>query len=485
MVAPHDPWVEKGACASVDAENAPGDDDEYDDQRDLLEVRGFRDDDDPVYGRKFGVEPKAFKSIALSILFLALGAIAFRSLEVEISIKHVTKPNDTASVLGDLSSEDRQPIGPDDYYKGESNFEDQPLAPENTFDGYDSHGTFDETSSPPQQDSPSTIENETLAPQDDREMIRHVNVPAPRVQPLVAVVYHKTGHSYLKKLLPFLDSGKEPRFQKRLIKLAPSRDDLNERVGSFSPKEVAVIAATPEMKPGTPTKNVTLLHFVRNPFRMAISSFLYSRQPVAPEAWLTTTHVPGNREKKNYFCIQRPGAEEYETMRRENLGISKSEWDAVRSLCLKLFPDESVKTYHKRLRELDEHTGLRLEAARIFLQDISRMGSHSKYLHQYWPYYLQSCMDNTNLYPGKALEEIGKAFGKTFSKGTLALFSQKEKHEQERFKERAREHKVVHVTTSLAGEKKVKEWVELLRVDPVLGPVLSRVEQVVGCEAFP
>jgi hypothetical protein len=105
---------------------------------------------------------------------------------------------------------------------------------------------------------------------------------------------------------------------------------------------------------------VRAVHFLRDPFSMAVSSYLFHRQAPAPEAWIRK-ELPS----ASAFCaVDHDALEEMITFVPS---LEKDEIRAVEALCKQivggLSPSRAL-SYSAVLHTLDTNQGLRLEAAR-------------------------------------------------------------------------------------------------------------------------
>jgi hypothetical protein len=104
---------------------------------------------------------------------------------------------------------------------------------------------------------------------------------------------------------------------------------------------------------------VQAVHFLRDPFSMAVSSYLYHRQTPAPELWIRRSV-----EAASGFC-------EFNNKYLEDIitfvpGLEKDELKQVEKLCRQIvggLPTRAL-SYADVLRTLETQQGLRLEAAR-------------------------------------------------------------------------------------------------------------------------
>ena len=196
-----------------------------------------------------------------------------------------------------------------------------------------------------------------------------------------------------------------------------------------------------------------IIHLVRDPYLMVISSFLYHTQDPTPEPWVMN-HTP---------CVTSNSI----VLMAKSLSLSLL---PVQKLCERLSNGSTV--YYDRLKELPAHDALRLEAARFLISggvhaggDLVRMSFNACWLSRSSTNVLTVFMDDWKQDMQREAARIHHLiFGNgTYSEETLLHFSPNQTSN--------------HVTDSLSDQDQRESFMRILAHDPDLGPVLQQVSE--------
>jgi len=238
------------------------------------------------------------------------------------------------------------------------------------------------------------------------------------------------------------------------------------------------------------TITTKVVHFVRDPMDMALSSFLYHKQyPSTPEPWVHT-HNPCS---VNRYMINHTIA---------LLNINPEEMESVIHECQRYYYHENLnkKSYYELLTSLDFYDGLRLATIQFLIAndhcggDVLRMSNNVRKLQQ-WKISLD---DNDIHVISTDMQEIIHDFTK-YSNHSIArildfIFDYDAVDErlqawitqamQDSWATKANgsnHHKksVTHVTQGKLSELEHVQFKEKLQQDPLLGNILSKLREII------
>lgn len=325
----------------------------------------------------------------------------------------------------------------------------------------------------------------------------------------IFVHYHKTGHDLARRLADVLHT--EPC--KTVVRYNFARRiHVSHHISGIIATDIAVMAGSDMQVPwngsflNTSPSNVRMVHFLRDPFDMVLSAYLYHSQEVPPglELWLKN----GNFD---------PCAIDFETLVNVYaIRIGEYTGDALyiteliistMDICNDLYhrqPENTKRGYGAVLQSLSKHDGLLLEACRSILSatggDILRMGTNALF---------ENSTVNRNSY---------RVFMPEFSISNITQFTQASRnlftyllsdngiHEPHFWScidvPRAMDRSVelayigknatrnavissnkkrdssVHVTQGMVTAQERSEMKEFLRGHPAVGPLLSVVQRI-------
>lgn len=213
-----------------------------------------------------------------------------------------------------------------------------------------------------------------------------------------------------------------------------------------------------------------VVHFVRDPVDMAISSYLYHSQDPTPESWMKQLPHPCEASSRLPYDFA------------STLGIDESHVDAALSLCRRLANNGTSNNYAYHLRALAPHDALRLEAARSLVStgkhasgDLLRMPANMRRMAGWTPAAVTMCMSSFNTGAERAFRRLNHALGlndtglearvKDFV-NSQALVSK---------------NNPTHVTQNRVSAAVRAGFERVLLGDPEVGWLFHRLREAVGC----
>lgn len=255
-----------------------------------------------------------------------------------------------------------------------------------------------------------------------------------------------------------------------------------------------------KLKKAISARKVKIIHFVRNPFDMVLSNYLYHSQQPTPEPWVHSDdpcHVRyEDGETLASYVLPSIGTDE----------IDEKHFSDITKMCRSLFqskPSMQNSTFYEHLLELDDGDGLRLATAQMVAAsgdanrhlaggDVSRMANNIvklKELQSYMPSEVEVLTMSTEEFIEDATKSTMKFFDFVFGANNTSLSKslmwEKAQSQQNTFdrmsgaKKRRKKNK--HVTQSSTEEEKErkKRLKELLHNDKDLAPILKLTESLV------
>ncbi|KAL7521988.1 hypothetical protein ACHAWX_006684 [Stephanocyclus meneghinianus] len=250
-----------------------------------------------------------------------------------------------------------------------------------------------------------------------------------------------------------------------------------------------------------------IIHFVRNPYSMALSNYYYHAQVPTPEPWVKNHHPC----KTEYFNDTTSLRDLLFPTLADELILSKESFDTVVQLCKSLYQTNTTlegEKFEGHLHQLDPVSGLKLSTAQMMIRgggvtlmpggDLLRMANNIIKLKQLKEYLRENeleyrpltvvalSMDDFIIDPLAFTAEYLKILiganpqsffehkpqkGKTIMKSIASKFARnydevksKEKHE--------------HITTGKRNDR--HELIQSLKNDEVFGPILDAIEGLVN-----
>ena len=255
-----------------------------------------------------------------------------------------------------------------------------------------------------------------------------------------------------------------------------------------------------KLKKAISARKVKIIHFVRNPFDMVLSNYLYHSQEPTPEKWVHSDdpcHVKyedGDTLASN--VLPSIGTDK----------IDENYFSNITKMCRSLFqskPSLQDSTFYEHLLELDDGDGLRLATAQMVAAsgnanrhmaggDVSRMANNIvklKELQSYMPSEVEVLTMSTEEFIEDATKSTMKFFDFVFGANNTSLSRslmwEKAQSQQNTFDRMSgalkRRKKNKHVTQSSTEEEKErkKRLKELLHNDKDLAPILKLTESLV------
>jgi hypothetical protein len=241
-------------------------------------------------------------------------------------------------------------------------------------------------------------------------------------------------------------------------------------------------------------RKAKIIHFVRNPFDMALSNYLYHSQEPTPEKWVHKDDpchaVYKNGKTLASNVLPSIGTDE----------INEEYFSNIVKMCRSLFQSDSSmrnSTFYEHLIELDSWDGLRLATAQMIAAsgdannhmaggDVARMANNIvkfKELQSYMSSDVEVLTLSTEEFIHSAAESTMKFLDFVFGANNTIISREKRweaAQSQQKMLERAFDSP--HVTQSTTRkEKKTKEKLkELLHSDKDLAPILKLTESLVN-----
>ncbi len=261
-----------------------------------------------------------------------------------------------------------------------------------------------------------------------------------------------------------------------------------------------------ELEKAILARKAKIIHFVRNPFDMVLSNYLYHSQEPTPEKWVhvddpcNATYENGQTLASN--VLPSIGTDE----------INDKYFSNIVKMCRSLFqskPSMKNSTFYEHLLELDSGDGLRLATAQMIAAsgvannhlaggDVSRMANNIvklKELQAYAPSEVEVLTFSTEQFIKNAANSTMRFLDFIFGANNTIISREKRweaaQTQQQRFdtainpqhsSNKRRKKKNPHITQSTTKkEKKTKETLkELLHNDKDLFPILQLTESLVN-----
>jgi len=189
-----------------------------------------------------------------------------------------------------------------------------------------------------------------------------------KVDPVILMLqYHKSGSVYADNLLATISKS----LPLTAIKWLPGRSSLMfcERFACFRDARNIIFNAHAPNILCSPFSlfpaNLKLVHFMRDPYEMTVSAYLFHRQVPTPEDWVHTTN-PCSLLEASLFSSP-PGP-----MVAMEKSLNVSFVNTVETYCDGLF-DKKFGSFYKHLRDKPVLEGLRLMYANRMLSEIPTM----------------------------------------------------------------------------------------------------------------
>lgn len=326
----------------------------------------------------------------------------------------------------------------------------------------------------------------------------------------IFVHYHKTGHDLARRLADVFRSNPcSANVRYGFVR----RIHVSHHIDSILATDIAVMAGA-DMQVAwngsflnAPPSHVRMVHFLRDPFDMVLSAYLYHSQDVPPglELWLKNSHFD-------------PCAIDFETLLNVYaIHVGEYYGDVLRitelitatmDTCNELYnvrAQNTNKGYNAALQSLSKHDGLLLEACRSILSatggDILRMGTNALFernttnRNSYRVFMPEFSISNitqfthaskrlyTYLMASDGLSEphfwscidIPAAVDKSVQ---LAYIGKDGTRSSDSGGESKAKDTSVHVTQGLISAEDRAEMKEFLHSHPVVGPLLSVVQHI-------
>ncbi|KAL3805638.1 hypothetical protein HJC23_005882 [Cyclotella cryptica] len=250
-----------------------------------------------------------------------------------------------------------------------------------------------------------------------------------------------------------------------------------------------------------------IIHFVRNPYSMALSNYYYHAQVPTPEPWVKN-HNPCKTEYFNDTTSLRDLL--FPTLADESI-LSKESFDKVVQLCNSLYQTKTTlekEKFEGHLHQLDPISGLKLSTAQMMIRgggvtlmpggDLLRMANNIIKLKQLKDY----LKENTHKYRPLTVVALSMddfitdplAFTSSYLKilmggNPLTLFENKPRKGEaimksiaskfaHNYNEMKSKEKHEHVTTGKHSDR--QELMESLKNDELFGPILDAIEDLVN-----
>lgn len=243
---------------------------------------------------------------------------------------------------------------------------------------------------------------------------------------------------------------------------------------------------------------IKIIHFVRNPFDMALSNYLYHSQDPTPEKWV---HV----DDPCHVMYDRRGEETVASNVLPSIGtdeVDEEYFHNIVKMCKSLFqssPSMKNSTFYEHLRQLDSWDGLRLSTAQMIAAsgyankhlaggDVLRMANNIvkfKELQRSNVTDVKVLTLSTEHFINNTLNSTIKFFDFIFGSDNT-IISRERKWEAARSQhesfDRVAKRSSAHITQNTTfQEKKSREKLkELLRSDKILAPILELTESLVN-----
>lgn len=218
-------------------------------------------------------------------------------------------------------------------------------------------------------------------------------------------------------------------------------------------------------------RHVKIVHFVRDPLDWTLSAYLYHTQRPIP------------REERKWINRQNSSCNGRKVQQHSHILSNDTLYDIER-LCRNLTALSAKKSFASQIAALSEHNGLRLEASRGMLGsdhgDLSLMGQHleaSRHVNNVLTFVLSEFTSSKSMFQSSARK--------------LCLFGSHILQLQNRTMEQCVQDAVqygwidvdhiqsAHVTSNRRSNIEKQELKQMLLDDPVLGPPLFRLQQLV------
>jgi len=307
----------------------------------------------------------------------------------------------------------------------------------------------------------------------------HVQTFATGQAPVLFIHYHKTGHDVSRLLARSIARHWHPRGHFINFAMNPSGRRVPYKSGcapfDFSQYQYAVQAA-PNLFCNVShylPEGTKIVHFVRDPVEMAISSYSYHSQNPPPEGWVIR-HYPCNIENHILHHMA------------QMVNVNMEQIEKVIHLCKELLPDDYDRQYGKALRELPRDIGLRLETARFIISagrvagaDLLRMGTNTKHLNDFQKIKHVSMSaftgPNKNMTVAAILHFL---FDTQVPQSVVDDIVADVTVDMKHVKTQGKAGKPTHVTRHKLTDEDREHMNRLLLMDPILSPVLHGVQGI-------
>ena len=185
--------------------------------------------------------------------------------------------------------------------------------------------------------------------------------------PLMLVHYHKTGHDASRVIAHALNQLLAIEFTESMSRPGAPVSTCHDLVAGALWQSCHGIRASPDLLCRPFPHRLRVVHFVRDPFDMIVSAFLYHRQNPPPEPWILSRH-PCSPKRRILPVLVRFAA---------SIRISYSQLAAVDGLCHRLLPPST--SFHQALQSMSMSDAVRLVATWMIVGqgDILRMAANS------------------------------------------------------------------------------------------------------------
>lgn len=291
---------------------------------------------------------------------------------------------------------------------------------------------------------------------------------------IMTVHYHKSGHALSNSLIynsllnlsitEFQINPWRPRIGH--VDLNSMSEDDWERLLPIGKVGVQVAPNIADGPP--PPDNVRLIHFVREPVDMSISSYLYHRQQPTPEPWVHV-HNPCVENKTTLADME------------QALDLKPGTLDAVVQLCKRLHGLNKMD-YYKSLTSLPWKDGLRLEVARFIVSqnelaggDLLRMAANVRRT-QHWPR-LTIELGMWSSHPRETMTRFLDFIGFN-PESRVHLIENFVKLQNKKMHNQTDNH----VTRTHISAEERREWAKEILSDPIVGDLLKHLSGIVMSE---
>jgi len=241
-------------------------------------------------------------------------------------------------------------------------------------------------------------------------------------------------------------------------------------------------------------RKAKIIHFVRNPFDMVLSNYLYHSQKPTPEKWVHkddpchAMYDDGKTLASN--VLPSIGTDE----------INEEYFSNITMMCKSLFqskPSMRNATFYEHLLELDSWDGLRLATAQMIAAsgdannylaggDVARMANNIvkfKELRRYMPSDVEVLTLSTEEFIKSAANSTMKFIDFVFGANNTIISREKRWEaalSQQKGFDKMKKSSSSHITQGTTRDEKKKKLKELLHSDEDLAPILKLTERLVN-----